>query len=148
MVSCDAEAWPGYPSPPAPVSPGPSDLGIGPMYFAGARALATDTPARHGYARFGPHGRFYKFGLVLRPGRTVTVTIAASARGHAVIAIGPRAVTSATYHACRRAGGFFAQGFAFTRPPFRGCVPLSVQVAGEARIRHVALSLFAGPCPR
>ena len=118
VLSCAAEAWPGYPDRPAPITPGPRDLAIGPMYFAGGLALATETPAQHGYAPFGRHGRFYKFGLVVRPSATVTVTIGASARGHAVIALAwnglDRGVTSATYHACRQAGGFYAQGFAFT----------------------------------
>ena len=120
------------------------------MYFAGALTLAAETPAGHGYAPFGRHGQSYKFGVVVRPGATVTVTIGASARGHAVIDLSAngseRGVTSATYHACRQAGGFYAQGFAFTRPPFRGCVPLDVTVGGRARVRRVMLSLFAGPC--
>jgi hypothetical protein len=152
VVSCDAEAWPGPPSPPAPVTPGPQDLAVGPMYIAGGLALATETPAQHGYAPSGRHGRFYKFGLIVRPGATVTVTIGASARAHVLIAapgvgnLGLSGVTSAAYHACRQAGGFFAQGFAFTRPPFRGCVPLEVTVGGQARVRHVTLSLFAGSC--
>lgn len=76
---------------------------------------------------------------MLRPGTTVTVTIGASARGHAVIATGPSGVTSATYHACRKAGGFI-------RPPFRGCVPLDVTIGGQARARHLTLSLFARSC--
>ena len=152
VVSCDAESWPGPPSPPAPVTPGPRDLAVGPMYFPGGLALATHTPAQWGYAPFGRHGRFYKLPLVLRPGATVTVTIRASARSHAVIAapgagqLGPGGVTSATYHACRHAGGFFAQGFAFTGPPFRGCVPLEVTVGGQALVHHITLSLFAGSC--
>jgi hypothetical protein len=114
------------------------------MYFPGGLALATYTPAQYGYAPFGRHGRFYKLPLVVRPGATVTVTIGASARGHAVIATGPSGVTSATYHACRKAGGFFAH--AFTRPPFRGCVPLDVAIGGQARARHLTLSLFARSC--
>ena len=63
-----------------------------------------------------------------------------------MIATGPSGVTSATYHACRKAGGFFAQGFAFTRPPFRGCVPLDVTIGGLARARHLTLPLFARSC--
>jgi hypothetical protein len=116
------------------------------MYFPVGLALATYTPAQWGYGPFGRHGRFYKLPVVVRPGATVTVTIGASARSHAVIATGPSGVTSATYHACRKAGGFFAQGFAFTRPPFRGCVPLDVTIGGQARARHLTLSLFAGAC--
>jgi hypothetical protein len=87
-----------------------------------ASPLATQTPARYGYAPFGRHGRPYKVALVVRPGATVTVTIGARARGHAVIdnpageQRGLGGVTSATYHACRKPGGFFAQGFVFTRP--------------------------------
>jgi hypothetical protein len=150
VVSCAAESWP-YPDG-APVTPRPQDLAVGPMYIAGGLALAAETPAQHGYAPSGRHGRFYKFGLIVRPGATVTVTIRASARGHVMIAapgvgqLGLGGVTSATYHACREAGGFFAQGFAFTRPPFRGCVPLEVTVGSQARVRHVTLSLFAGSC--
>jgi hypothetical protein len=148
VVPCTDEAWPGYPGT-SPVTPGPHDLAVGPMYFANALLLATETPAQHGYAQFGRHGRFYKLGLVVRPGATVTVTIGASARGHAVIAIAgdvPAGMTSVTYHACRQAGGFFAQGFAFTRPPFRGCVPIEVTTGGQTPVRHVVLSLFAGSC--
>jgi hypothetical protein len=119
------------------------------MYFPVGLALATKTPAWWGHAPFGRHGRFYKLPLVLRPGATVTVTIGASARGHVFIDVGgdaPGGVTSATYHACRKAGGFYAQGFAFTRPPFRGCVPLDVTAGGQAQIQHLTLSLFAGSC--
>jgi hypothetical protein len=146
--SCAAEAWPGPPGR-APVTPGPHDLAVGPMYFPVGLALATKTPSWLGYAPFGRHGRFYKLPLVVRPGATVTVTIGASARGHVMIDVGgdmPGGVTSATYHACRKAGGFYAQGFAFTHPPFRGCVPLDVITGGQARIQHVMLSLFAGSC--
>ena len=119
------------------------------MYFPAGLALATHTPAWWGYAPFGRHGRFYKLPLVVRPGATVTMTIGASARGHVMIDVGgdmPGGVTSATYHACRKAGGFYAQGFAFTRPPFHGCVPLDVTFGGQAQARHVTLSMFAGPC--
>jgi hypothetical protein len=123
------------------------------MYFPGGRALATYTPAQYGYSPFGRHSRFYKLALVVRPGATVTVTIGASARGHVLIAapgagqLGPGGVASATYHACRQAGGFFAQGLAFTGPPYRGCVPLDVTAGGQARVYHVTLPLFARSCP-
>jgi hypothetical protein len=146
VLSCAAEVWPGYPDPPVPVTPGPHDLAVGPMYFPVGLTLATYTPAQWGYSSFGHHGRFYKLPLVVRPGATVTVTIGASDRGHAVIATRPGGVTSATYHACRQAGGFFAQGFAFTRPPFRGCVPLDVTTGGQPRARHLTLALFARSC--
>jgi hypothetical protein len=148
VLSCAAEAWPGYPGPPVPVIPGPHDLAVGPIYFANGLTLATKTPAWYGYSPFGRHGRFYKIGLVVRPGTAVTVTIGATARGHAVfgLAVNSGGATSVTYHSCRKAGGFYAQGFAFTRPPFRGCVPLDVTVRGQVRVRHVTLSLFAGSC--
>jgi hypothetical protein len=122
------------------------------MYFPGGRALATYTPAQYGYAQVGLHGRFYKLALVVRPGATVTVTIGPGVRDHVVITppgagqLGVAGVAAITYHPCRTAGGFFAQGSAFTSPPFRGCVPLEVAVAGQARVRHLTLSLFAGQC--
>jgi hypothetical protein len=148
VLACTAESWPGYPAR-ASTTPGPHDLAVGPMYFADGLALATETPAQHGYTTFGRDGRSYKFGVVVRPGATVTVTIAASAWGHAVIDIGrdaPGGATAVTYHACSQAGGFYAQGFAFIHPPFRGCVPLDVSTPGQAQVRHVVLSLFAGSC--
>jgi hypothetical protein len=36
--------------------------------------------------------------------------------------------------------------FTFTRPPFRGCVPLDVTIGGQARARHLTLWLFARSC--
>lgn len=150
ILGCDAEAWDGAPAPPAPVTAGPQDLAVGPMYFAGARHLATETPAQEGGSPYGRDGMFFKFGVVVRPAATVTVTIGASARGHVVIVKAVNgsdlAMTSATYHACREPGGFYPQGFAFTHPPFRGCVPLDVTVGGQAQVLHVTLSLFAGSC--
>jgi hypothetical protein len=85
-------------------------------------------------------------------GSTVTVTIAPPARGHAVIdnpsaqSRGLGGMTSITYHSCPHAQGFFAQGFAFTHPPTRGCVPLDVTIDNRPPVHHVTLSLFAGPC--
>ena len=100
--TCADEA---QPEGPAPVSAGPRDLAVGPVYFAGAWALATYTPAQYGWATLGRHGRFYKFGLVVRPGVVVTVTIGPSARGHAVIEMNVngvnRGMTSVTYRSCR-----------------------------------------------
>src|SRR5260370_27513722 len=116
VLSCAAEAWPGYPDPPAPVTPGPHALAVGPIYFPVGLALATYTPAQFGYAPFGRHGRFYKLPLVVRPGATVTVTIWATARGHAVSPTGPSEVTPATSHACPNAGGLFPPGLPFTPP--------------------------------
>jgi hypothetical protein len=79
---------------------------------------------------------------------TVTVTIDPPARGHVVIdnPYAPHGVTAATYRPCRNVGGFYAQGFAFTDGRIRGCVPLEVRVAGQARVLRVTLSLFAGRC--
>jgi hypothetical protein len=122
------------------------------MDIAGGKAMATYSPAEYGYSSDGHGGRFYKFGMIVRPGATVTVTIGATARGHVLIAapgvgnLGLAGVASATYHACRLAGGFFAQGFDFTHRPYRGCVPLDVAIGNRPPVRHVTLSLFAGPC--
>ena len=73
-------------------------------------------------------------GLVVTIGSTATVTIAPAARGHVVIDnpaarnLGLGGVTSSTYDSCPHAQGFFAQGFAFTHRPTRGCVPLDVTI--------------------
>lgn len=86
--------------------------------------------------------------MVLTTGSTVTVTIGPSARSQVVIDIPSKTqgVISATYHSCARPGGFFAQGFAFTHPPVRGCVPLDVTIGNRPPARHITLSLFAGLC--
>jgi hypothetical protein len=74
-------------------------------------------------------------------------TIDPPARGHVVIdAPYAHRVTAATYRPCSQVTGFFAQGFAFTDGRIRGCVPLEVRVAGQARVHRVTLSLFAGSC--
>ena len=148
LLSCAAEVFPGYPDPPVPRQPQPGDLVIGPLFITNGKVLATENPAQHGYASYGHSGRFYKIPFVLVPGSTATVTIAAPARGHVVIDIASvGGVTAASYHSCPHVTGFFAQGFAFTAPPFRGCVPLDVRIDREPQVRHVTLSLFAGSCP-
>jgi hypothetical protein len=43
---------------------------------------------------------------------------------------------------------FFVQGFTFTNGHARGCVPLDVKNRHEPLVRHVTLSLGAGPCAR
>jgi hypothetical protein len=147
VVSCDAESWPV-----PPFHPQPGDLVIGPLDIAGGKLPSTMTPAEYGYTSYAHGGRFYKMALVLATGATATVTIAPLARGHVLIAapgvgnLGLVGVASATYHACRQPGGGFAQGFAFTHRPYRGCVPLDVTIGNRPHVHHVTLSLFAGPC--
>ena len=136
-LSCADEAFPG------PAKPGRDDLVIGPLFIMNGRQLAAANPAG-----FGEHGS-YKIPLALRPGSMATVTIGASARGQVLIdnpysPVG--GVTAASYRSCAHYGGFFAQGFRFTHGRVRGCVPLDVRVDHESRVRHVRISLFAGPC--
>jgi hypothetical protein len=125
-----------------PQRPQPGDLAAGPLIIPGVQRLATADPA--GY---GDHGS-YKIPFVVIEGATVTVTIAAPARGHVVITnpYAPAGVTAATYRSCARAAGFFAQGFAFTGGQTRGCVPLDLKIGRQLRARRVMLSLFAGSC--
>lgn len=152
ILSCAAEAFPGYPGSPVPSHPRPEDLAIGPLYIANGRMVAAETPAQYGYAPYGHNGRSYKIALVVTMGSTATVTIAPRARGHVVIDNpsaqnrGLGGVTSITYHSCPHAQGFFAQGFAFTHRPTRGCVPLDVTIDNRPAVHHVTLSLFAGSC--
>jgi hypothetical protein len=142
VLSCDARFGPSL-----WFRPRPGDLVIGPLDLAGGKAVATMTPAEYGYSNDGHGGRFYKMGLALARGATATVTIAPPVRGHVVMDIGSLSgVTSATYHSCARQAVGFAQGFAFTHRPFRGCVPLDVMIGDRPPVHHVNLSLFAGPC--
>ena len=106
VLTCAAEAFPGYGDPPVPSHPRPDDLAIGPLYIAGGRMVATETPAQYGYAPYGRNGRSRKMGLVVTIGSTATVTIAPAARGHVVIDnpaarnLGLGGVTSSTYDSC------------------------------------------------
>ncbi len=108
VLSCGQEA---FPDPPVQQRPRPGDLVIGPLFIVNGRELATADPAG-----FGDHGA-YKIPLVLALGSTATVTIAPAARGHVVIdnpyarLRGVRDLVAATYRACSRRPGFFAQGF-------------------------------------
>jgi hypothetical protein len=145
VLSCGQEA---FPDPPVQQRPRPGDLVIGPLFIVNGRELATADPAG-----FGDQGA-YKIPLVLALGSTATVTIAPAARGHVVIdnpyahLWGVRDLVAATYRACSRRPGFFAQGFAFTDGRTRGCLPLEVSIDHQPQVRHVTLSLFAGSCAR
>jgi hypothetical protein len=144
-LSCAEESFPGSGEPPLPVQPQPGDLVIGPLSIVNGERLAEADPA--GY---GEHGA-YKIPFVVRPGMSVTVTIAASARGQVVIdspysPVG--GVAAATYQSCSHLTGFFAQGFSFTHGQTRGCVPLEVRAGHQRQVRRVTLSLFAGSCSR
>ena len=125
-----------------PQQPQPGDLAVGPLVIFNAKQLATGNPSG-----WGEHGS-YKIPIMVTMGSTVTVTINPPARGHVVIdnPYAPHGVTAATYRPCPNVAGFFAQGFAFTDGRIRGCVPLAVRVGGQARVRRVTLSLFAGSC--
>jgi hypothetical protein len=131
-----------FTEPGIPQRPQPGDLAIGSLIIPGGQRLATADPA--GY---GEHGS-YKIPFVVPKGATVTVTIDAPARGHVVISnpYAPAGVTAATYRPCPHVAGFYAQGFAFTDGQVRGCVPLEVRSGGQAQVRRVTLSLFAGSC--
>ena len=138
VFSCAEESFLPGPMPPMPE---PGDLAVGPLVIISGKKVANADPAG-----FGEHGS-YKIPFFVPRGTTVTVTIDPPARGHVVID-NPYAhrVTAATYRPCSQVTGFFAQGFAFTDGRIRGCVPLEVRVAGQARVRRVTLSLFAGSC--
>lgn len=126
-----------------PSVPGPEDLIVGPLDIIDGKLLATADPA--GY---GDHGN-YRVPIAIGPSATVTVVIAAPARGRVVIynPYGPTGgVTAAVYHSCQAGWAVFLRGFAFLGGRVRGCVPLEVHVGGQSRTRHVTVSLFAGRC--
>jgi hypothetical protein len=139
VFSCAEES---FLADPMPQMPKPGDLAVGPLVIISGKAVANADPAG-----FGEHGS-YKIPFFVPRGSTVTVTIDPPARGHVVIdnPYARHGVTAATYRPCANVTGFFAQGFAFTNGQIRGCVPLEVRVGGQARVRSVTLSLFAGSC--
>lgn len=141
MLSC------GNASIPNVSAPGHRDLVVGSLYIINARMSVDPSGA-------GPTPQpGYKYPIAVRPGTTVTMMIAPSARGHVVIVnpYGPSAgVIAATYRACQPSAApgwtVFVQGFTFTDGRTRGCVPLMVQTGRAARISQVTISLYAGPC--
>lgn len=140
MLSCTERSLP-------PVVPGPGDVVVGPLYIINAK----DSVDPNGAGSAPQHG--YKYPIAVAPGAIVTMMIAAPARGHVVIdnPYGPPAgVVAASYRACRpgqqKGWTVFVQGFTFTDGRTRGCVPLTMRIGREARIRHVTVSLYAGPC--
>ena len=143
LLSCGEES---FTEPPVPQQPQPGDLAVGPLFIVHGRQLATADPA--GY---GDHGS-YKIPIIVTMGSTVTVTIAAPARGQVMIdnpyahLAGVSDLAAATYRSCSHIAGFFAQGFAFTHGRTRGCVPLDVRIGRQPQVHHVMLSLFAGSC--
>jgi hypothetical protein len=141
MLSCTERSNAGV------VAPGPGDVVVGPLFIINAK----QTVDPNGAGSAPQHG--YKYPIAVAPGATVTMMIAASARGNVVIGnpYGPPAgVVAATYRACQpgqeQGWTVFVQGFTFTDGRTRGCVPLTVRIGREARIRHVTVSLYAGPC--
>ena len=136
VISCAEES---FLAGPVPKMPEPGDLTVGPLVIIDGNKVANADPAG-----WGDHGS-YKIPFFVPRGTTVTVTIDPPARGHVVID-SPYAhrVTAATYRPCSQVTGFFAQGFAFTDGRIRGCVPLEVRVAGQARVHRVTLSLVRG----
>jgi len=141
MLSCSEQSVAGL------VTPGPGDLVVGPLYIINARQSVDP----NGAGSAPQHG--YKYPIAVAPGATVTMMIAAPARGHVVIdnPYGPPAgVVAASYRACppgqEQGWTVFVQGFTFTDGRTRGCVPLTVRIGREARIRHVTVSLYAGSC--
>ena len=141
MLSCSEKSAAGS------VAPRPGDVVVGPLYIINAKQSAD--PAGAGPAP--QHG--YKYPIAVAPGATVTLMIAAPARGHVVIdnPYGPPAgVVAASYRACppgqEQGWTVFVQGFTFTDGRTRGCVPLTVRIGREARIRHATVSLYAGSC--
>ena len=141
MLSCDQTSGSTDPQ-----GPRPGDLVVGPLWIINGRGSVDPNGA-------GPHPQHeYKYPIAVTPGATVTMMIAPPARGHVVIdnPYGPPGVVAATYQACQpslsRGWSVFVQFFTFTDGRTRGCVPLTVQSGRKGRIRHVTVSLYAGPC--
>jgi len=140
MLSCSEKSNP-------PITPGPGGLVVGPLYIINGK----DSVDPSGAGPAPQNG--YKYPIAVAPGAIVTMTIAASARGHVVISnpYGPSSgVVAASYRACQpgqeQGWTVFVQGFTFTDGRTRGCVPLIVRTGRAGRARHVIVSLYAGPC--
>lgn len=127
--------------------PGQDDLVIGPLSYAGARAYANHPIRKAGWNG----GYFYKTGAQLRPGVSVTVSIADEAAQYAAIVTEnapPRGARSVTYQSCTdsdRDGYWWVGGFALWNRK-SACVPIDVTTPGDPTGRRVVVSLGAGTC--
>jgi hypothetical protein len=127
--------------------PGPRDLAVGPLSYAGLRAFGPPprAPNWHG-------GYFYKSGAQLRAGVSVTVRITEPAARYAVLVtesgpvVGLQAVT---YRACVRseAAGYWWVGGFVLRGRRTGCVPIEVTAAGASKQWHTIVPLGVPSCP-
>lgn len=124
-----------------------NDLALGPLLYPGLLA---------GYPQPLPHAVdgiiFAKIGTHLSPDATVTVSIAQEATSWASIVTetGPPAgYLSVTYKSCpstrHAAGSWWVGGFAL-RNQTSGCMPLNVQVQGEASILRTVISFGDKTC--
>lgn len=126
---------------------GQRDLVIAPLSYAGLKAYATAPVQRPNWNG----GYFYKTGAQLRPGVSVTVSIADDAAQYAAIvtenapAGGARSVT---YQSCTKPGtdGFWWVGGLVLWNRKSACVPVDVTTPGEPSGRRVVVSLGAGTC--
>lgn len=127
---------------------------LGPLSFPGytdGRVPAPD--ARNAVDTDGV--RFFKIGTHLLPDHSVTVTIGEAARSYAGIRTerGPDVgYSSVTYTSCGASspsigpgGVWWVGGFTLVGRS-TACVPLDVQVKGEAAIRHVQLLIGESTC--
>lgn len=96
---------------------------------------------------------FYKEGTQIQPGTTATVTISPAARSYARLVAetyndDPRGAVSITYVARADAPSCgYVGGFNLLNGLTHACVPLDIQIKGEAAPRHVAISIHEGVCP-
>ncbi len=132
---------------PGPAAVTPADLAVGPLLYPGlAEGFAPGQSGEQGEIRF------YKIGVELPADASATVSIGSAARDFAgiVIETGPDAgYSSVTYTSCSSAIQtglvFWVGGFSLVGRE-TACVPLDVQIRGEASARHVILSIGAGKC--
>ena len=131
--------------------PGPYDLTIGPLSYAGLRALSL-TPAA-GAPNWSDGGHYYKTGAQLPPGISATVRITGPAARYAAIITEtgpPHGSHTVTYQSCGHtniAGFSWVGGFVLSGR-HAACVPIAVTTGADPVVRHVVVSLGAGPCHR
>ncbi len=136
---------------------GPDDLTAGPVAMFAAKLLGSAAGLSNFYGNGqvfdGSDGsKFYKMGISVQAGATVTISVARSALSYLRLQQGPKphvhGETSFIFQACPGASSYYTGwvgGFDI-KGPMPACVALDVRVVGERTVRPLSIPFGGAAC--